>query len=169
MTLTKSKFLPAIALLATGTLLAGCGGGEDAPQQTSGPVVVVDDSPLKVLEMPRTPSPEGATVFFININDGDTVTSPVTLQFGAANIDIVKAGTYDPATGHHHLLIDAELPPMNQAFPADTNHVHFGGGQLETVVELEPGTHTLQLILGDGNHVPHEPPVMSERITIIVE
>jgi len=169
----KARFLHALALLAAGGLLAGCGGGEDAPQQSSTPQsgykIVAEESPLKVLEMPRTPSPEGAVVFLSNINDGDTVTSPLALQFGAENIAIVTAGTYDPATGHHHLLIDAPLPPMNQAFPADTHHIHFGGGQLETIVELEPGTHTLQLILGDGNHVPHEPPVISERITITVE
>ena len=168
MILTKTKFLPAIALLATGVLVAGCGGGSDAPQQTAGPAVVEDDSPLKVLEMPRTPSPEGAIVFFTNIQNGDTVTSPVNLLFGAENIEVVKAGTFDPATGHHHLLIDAELPPMNQAFPADAQHIHFGGGQMETVIELEPGTHTLQLLLGDGNHVPHEPPVMSEKITVTI-
>ncbi len=159
-----------ILVLTAGLALAACGGGpESSPQQEMAEKTVQQDSPLKALDMPRTAAPEGARVYFINLSDGDVVTSPVTLQFGAENITIAKAGTYEPGTGHHHLLVDTDVPPMNQPLPADTNHVHFGGGQVETVVELEPGSHTLQMILGDGNHVPHEPPVMSEQITITVE
>ncbi len=167
------KFL-AILAVSLGTFgLTACGGGSDAPQQAQPEAAAMPAaeaaSKPKALEMPRTASPEGARVYFSNIADGDTVSSPVTLQFGAETVNITTAGTYTPATGHHHLLIDSELPPMNQVFPADGQHIHFGGGQLETVVELEPGVHTLQLLLGDGNHIPHEPPVMSEKITITVE
>jgi len=155
--------------------LAACSKPQEPAQQTGqaseakAQEALQTSSEKKVLSMPRTPAPEGARVYFTNIKDGDTVSSPVTLQFGAENVGIVKAGVYEPATGHHHLLIDAELPSFDQVFPADSNHVHFGGGQLETTVELEPGTHTLQLLLGDGDHVPHNPPIMSERITITVE
>lgn len=160
------KFLPVLAALLVSSTLIGCSGGSEAPQAAA---KTQDQSPLQVLEMPRTPAPEDARVYFINLQDGDIVASPLTLQFGAENITIATAGSYEPATGHHHLLIDADLPPLNQVFPANDNHVHFGGGQVETTVELEPGTHTLQLLLGDGHHVPHEPPVMSEKITITVE
>jgi hypothetical protein len=72
-------------------------------------------------------------------------------------------------TGHHHLIIDAPLPAMDDPIPADDNHKHFGGGQTETTIELPPGEHTLQLLLGDLNHVPHDPPVISDRITITVK
>ena len=167
--LNSIKFLAVLALSVSAFGLTACGGGSEAPQQAQSETAAAEVSTPVVLEMPRTPSPKGARVFFSNITDGDTVSSPVTLQFAAENISITKAGSYEPATGHHHLLIDSELPPMNQVFPADDQHIHFGGGQLETVVELDPGTHTLQLLLGDGNHVPHEPPLMSEKITITVE
>ena len=163
---THGSILPAFIALMLSSALIGCSGGSEAPQATA---KTEDQSPLQVLEMPRTAAPEDARVYFINVQDADIVSSPLTLRFGAENIAIATAGSYEPATGHHHLLIDADLPPLNQVFPADDNHVHFGGGQLETTVELEPGTHTLQLLLGDGHHVQHQPPVMSEKITITVE
>ena len=118
-----------------------------------------------------TPAPEGAKVYFINLKDGDTVKSPVTVQFGLAGMGVAPAGTEKENTGHHHILIDATLEgdALNEPVPADDNHKHFGGGQTETVIELSPGEHTLQLVLGDWTHIPHNPPVMSERITITVE
>jgi hypothetical protein len=119
--------------------------------------------------IPRTPAPEGARLYFIEPVDGATVTSPVTVRFGLAGMGVAPAGVPFEKTGHHHLVIDAELPPMDAAFPKDERHLHFGGGQTETVVELSPGEHTLQLVLGDHNHVPHEPPVISERISIRVQ
>jgi hypothetical protein len=167
----KKFMLVAISLNLFG--LAGCGGGAETPQQAQKEPSKTSAKPsmdkLKVLDMPRTKSPEGARVYFSNITSGDKVSTPVTLLFGSANINITTAGKYEPNTGHHHLLIDSELPPMNQVFPADEQHIHFGGGQLETTIELTPGEHTLQLLLGDGNHVPHNPPVMSERIKITVK
>ena len=84
-------------------------------------------------------------------------------------INVAPAGTYEPGTGHHHLLIDTHLPAEDLPIPADENHIHFGKGQAETVIELSPGPHTLQLLVGDGNHVPHQQPVASEAITITVE
>jgi hypothetical protein len=117
-----------------------------------------------------TPAPEGARVYFIAPTDGETVTSPVTVRFGLSGMGVAPAGTDRPHTGHHHLLIDLEAPPaLDRPLPADEKHVHFGGGQTETTIELEPGTHTLQLLLGDMNHVPHDPPVMSEKIRIEVK
>ena len=117
----------------------------------------------------RTPSPEGAQVYFIEPVDGATVTSPVTVKFGLKGMGVAPAGTAKANTGHHHLLIDLQdTPALDQPLPADDNHRHFGGGQTEVTIELTPGTHTLQLLLGDNNHVPHEPPVISEKITITV-
>lgn len=119
----------------------------------------------------ETPAPEGARVYFINLKDGDKVTSPVTVQFGLAGMGVAPAGTEKEHTGHHHILIDATLEgeALNEPILADDNHKHFGGGQTEAIIELPPGEHTLQLVLGDWTHIPHNPPVMSERITIIVE
>lgn len=119
----------------------------------------------------ETPAPEGAKVFFIDLNDGDRVSSPIDIRFGVEGMQIVPAGTEQEHSGHHHLLIDTTLEgeALNEPIPSDENHVHFGKGQKETRVDLSPGEHTLQLLLGDQNHIPHNPPVMSERITITVE
>jgi len=117
-----------------------------------------------------TPAPEGATVYFLSPTDGETVSSPVTVRFGLSGMGVAPAGTDKPNTGHHHLLIDLEqIPPLDKPLPSNDNHKHFGGGQTETTVELAPGTHTLQLLLGDMGHIPHDPPVMSEKITVTVE
>ncbi len=118
-----------------------------------------------------TPAPDGAKVYFINLKDGDTVKGPVSIQFGLSGMGVAPAGTEKDKTGHHHLLIDETLEgeALNEPIPADDHHKHFGGGQTETVIELTPGTHTLQLVLGDWSHIPHNPPVMSEKITITVE
>jgi len=115
-----------------------------------------------------TVAPEGATAYIIDPADGAQVTSPVTVRFGLKGMGVAPAGLEAPHTGHHHLIIDSELPPLNQPVPKDERHIHFGGGQTETTVELPPGQHTLQLLLGDHLHVPHNPPVVSEKITITV-
>jgi hypothetical protein len=118
-----------------------------------------------------TPAPEGARVYFANLKDGDTVSSPVTVVFGLDGMEVAPAGTEKPNTGHHHLLVNATLAgaALTESIPADENHIHFGKGQTETTLELPAGTHTLQLVLGDHFHVPHVPPVTSERITITVK
>lgn len=123
---------------------------------------------ISPLTLARTPAPEGAEVYFIAPADGATVSSPVTLRFGLRNMGVAPAGVDKADTGHHHLLIDTELPPLDQPIPSDQQHRHFGGGQTETTLDLAPGTHNLQLLLGDQNHIPHEPPVKSESITITV-
>lgn len=114
----------------------------------------------------RTPAPEGAEVYFIEPSDGATLPTTFTVKFGLKNMGVAPAGTDKPATGHHHLLIDQELPPLDQPMGGDI--MHFGGGQTETEVTLEPGEHKLQLIVGDMNHIPHDPPVTSEQITVTV-
>ena len=119
----------------------------------------------------ETPAPEGAAVYFIDLEDGATVTSPVTIRFGLSGMGVAPAGTEKEHTGHHHLLIDAALEgeALDAPVPSDENHRHFGGGQTEVSIELTPGEHTLQLVLGDWSHIPHNPPVMSEQITVTVE
>jgi len=117
----------------------------------------------------ETPAPEGAKVYFIEPANGATVSSPVKVVFGLSGMGVAPAGTEKEKTGHHHLIIDADLPNMDEPIPSDDNYRHFGGGQTETSVELAPGEHTLQLLLGDWSHVPHSSPVMSEKITITVQ
>lgn len=116
----------------------------------------------------ETAAPEPPHLYFIAPRDGAVLTGPVTVQFGLRGMGVAPAGINHPNTGHHHLIIDAPLPPSGQPVPTDDHHRHFGGGQTETVLELPPGEHTLQLILGDFAHIPHDPPVVSERITITV-
>ncbi len=116
-----------------------------------------------------TDSPKGAKAYIISPADGETVTSPFKVQFGLEGMGVAPAGVEQENTGHHHLIIDAPLPPLDQPIPKDDQHVHFGGGQTETTVTLPPGKHTLQLLLADFQHVPHNPPVYSEQITITVK
>jgi hypothetical protein len=120
-------------------------------------------------EIERTPAPEGARVYLISPEDGATVSSPVTVRFGLVGMGVAPAGVMNPKTGHHHLIIDAPTPPADVPIPNDEHHLHFGGGQTEVTIDLAPGKHTLQLVLGDYEHVQHEPPIVSERITIDVE
>src|SRR5260370_26070737 len=119
----------------------------------------------------QTPSPPGAAVYFINLKDGDTVTSPFKVQFGLTGMGVAPAGSQNPNTGHHHLLIHTQLTPeqMKQPIPVDAQHRHFGGGQTEAVVTLPPGQHTLQLVFADGAHLVHEPPVVSPVITVTLK
>ena len=117
----------------------------------------------------RTPSPPGAEVYIISPANGAKVHSPVRVVFGLRGMGIAPAGVKFENTGHHHLLIDTDVPANLAApLPASEHVVHFGKGQTETEVKLPPGKHTLQLVLGDLNHVPHEPPVISKKITITV-
>ena len=121
------------------------------------------------LAQERTPSPPGAEAYIISPKDGATVHNPVTVRFGLKGMGIAPAGVKFDNTGHHHLLIDTEAPAeLSKPLPATDKSVHFGKGQTETTLTLSPGKHTLQLVLADQNHVPHEPPVMSKKITITV-
>ena len=119
-------------------------------------------------DLPRSPAPKDVELYIISPADGATVASPVTVRFGLRGMGVAPAGVAMENTGHHHLLIDAAPPALNMPVPADANHVHFGKGQTEAQVTLAPGKHTLQLLLADHLHIPHDPPVMSMRVTISV-
>lgn len=117
----------------------------------------------------ETAAPEGARVYFISPINGAAVSNPVTVLFGLEGMGVAPAGTQVADTGHHHLIIDAETPPLDRPIVSDDNHRHFGKGQTQTTLTLPPGKHTLQLVLGDTVHQPHKPPVVSEVITITVQ
>jgi hypothetical protein len=142
-----------VLLAASALLLQACSGANDERQMG---------------EQPPAPAEELARVYIASPADGATVSSPVTVVFGIENFGLAPAGTPDADTGHHHLLVDTDLPALDQPIPADANHLHFGKAQTETSLELEPGVHTLQLLLGDGNHVPHDTALISETITVTV-
>ena len=121
------------------------------------------------LAQERTPSPAGAEVYIISPKNGAIVHNPVRVQFGLKGMGIAPAGVKFDNSGHHHLLIDSDAPAdLSAPLPASDKIVHFGKGQTETTLTLPPGKHTLQLLLGDQNHVPHNPPVISKKITITV-
>ena len=118
----------------------------------------------------RTPAPAEAYVYIGWPNDGEVLrTRRFKVWFGTRNFGVAPAGVTKANTGHHHLLIDTALPPLDEPIPNDKNHLHFGAGQTETYIELPPGTHTLQLIMGDADHVPHDPPLVSKKITVRVQ
>ena len=117
----------------------------------------------------RTPSPAGAEVYIISPKDGAKVSSPFVVEFGLKGMGVAPAGVKIENTGHHHLLIDTDAPAdLNAPLPASDKVVHFGKGQTQTTLTLTPGKHTLQLLLGDSGHVPHNPPVISKKITVTV-
>jgi len=117
----------------------------------------------------NTSAPEGASVYIVSPAHGEVLKSPLKVVFGLSGMGVAPAGVDKDKTGHHHLLIDTGVPDLNRPIPADDNHRHFGGGQTEVMIELAPGQHTLQLLLADFTHTPHNPPVMSEQITITVK
>ena len=164
----KSRFLT-LSLLAF--VLAACGGGTDeAPVAAEEPAATAEPAgTAETAALPRSASAEGARVFFISPQDGDTVSSPVRVVFGIEGMAVVPAGDDTQHSGHHHLLIDTGLPDLGLPIPKTDNYVHFGDGSTETEITLEPGEHTLQMLLGDHLHIPHDPPLTSERITVYVE
>jgi hypothetical protein len=139
-----------LRLIAIGAVLGAAGSA--LAQQGGGPA----------------PSPAGAAVYFVDLKDGATIGPRTVVHFGLRGMGVAPAGSDKENSGHHHLLIDTDLPPLDQPIPNDFNHLHFGAGQTEAEVKLSPGPHTLQLLLGDKNHVPHSPPLMSERIRVVV-
>jgi hypothetical protein len=149
-----------IAIVASLCILHGCGGDE----ATTAPGVKPTTGGIQ-----RTESVPGAAVFIITPINGATVNSPVTVKFGISGMAVAVAGEPREGAGHHHLLVDAGLTDPNGTIPNSKNHLHFGKGQTETTLELAPGPHTLQLVLGDYMHMPHEPPVVSKLTVITVE
>jgi len=158
-------------LFAAGMVLQGC---SDSQEQTEPAALneygVEPEGATEDLSSARSSAPADAAVTILSPADGATVTSPVNVEFGLEGMEVVPAGTDEEDTGHHHLLVDKKkLPPMDKPLPSTEQVIHFGGGQTSTELELEPGQHTLQLLLADFKHVPHQPPVISEKITITVE
>ncbi len=105
-------------------------------------------------------------IYIESPENGALVQSPVEIVFALDGMELAPAGTYATNTGHHHLIIDNELPDLGMPIPSDNNHLHFGKAQDRVLLDLEPGLHTLQLLLGDGSHIPHQPPLISEKIEI---
>ncbi|MEJ0099777.1 MAG: DUF4399 domain-containing protein [Pseudomonadota bacterium] len=148
-------------LLPLAVLLAGTCAIVTASAQTP---------PAAAPAMARTPSPAGAKVYIVSPADGAKVKGPVTVVFGLSGMGIAPAGVKFDNAGHHHLLIDTDLPKdLGQPLPATDNIRHFGKGQTEATITLPPGKHTLQLLLGDHMHIPFDPVVASQKITITVE
>ena len=115
------------------------------------------------------PSAAGAKVYIVWPRDGARIKGgKFWLRMGLINMGIAPAGVVSPGTGHHHVIVDAGLPALDEPIPNDTNHLHFGKGQTEARIELPKGKHTLQLLFGDTGHTPHTPPLYSEMITITV-
>jgi len=119
----------------------------------------------------RKQAPQGAKVYIISPQNGATVKSPVRVRFGLSGMGVAPAGVAKDKTGHHHVLIDTDLArvDLSKPLPVTEKIVHFGGGQTETMLKLAPGKHTLQLVLGDENHVPFDPPIVSRKIAITVK
>ncbi|GLQ46355.1 hypothetical protein GCM10007862_14060 [Dyella lipolytica] len=128
--------------------------------------VLAADAPA----LPVTKATAGTEVYIISPQDGATVPQSFTVRFGLKGMGVAPAGVTHENTGHHHLLVDVKvLPVAGQPIPKDEQHLHFGGGQTETTLKLAPGTHTLQLELGDTNHIPFDPPLVSKMITVHVK
>lgn len=138
-----------LIILASG---AACGAVHAQDRATGGPVA----------------SPPGAAVYFIDLKDGATIPAKATIHFGLRGMGVAPAGSDRANSGHHHLLIDTELPPLDRPIPNDFNHLHFGAGQTEAEVTLTPGEHTLQLLFADKDHIPHSPPLSSPKIRVRV-
>lgn len=126
---------------------------------------------LAAAAVAQTAAPQGASVYFINLKDKQTVKSPFKVQFGLTGMGIAPAGVEKEKTGHHHLLIDTQLSDADAGAPVamDKQHMHFGGGQTEAMITLPPGQHTLQMVLGDWSHIPFSPPIVSPVITVNVK
>ena len=150
--------------------------GNEIPADARGRAAVVDYGKAVIVpgfvlaQSTRAKAPAGAKAYIIAPKNGDTVSSPVTVQFGLKGMGVAPANVNQPETGHHHLMVDlAQMPDMNIPLPMTDNIKHFGKGQTETDLTLPPGRHTLQLIVGDYLHIPFDPPIVSEKITITVK
>ncbi len=162
----KKSFTSWHAFLPSLLLLAAC---SQESAETMPKTEEAQAEPAAPAVIGRTPSAEGARVFFITPSDGDTVSSPVQLEFGLSGMELAPSGNDRPNSGHHHIIIDRDLPTLSLPVPADAQHVHFGDGRSKTELDLPPGQHTLQLLFADHLHIPHDPPLFSEQIRITVE
>jgi hypothetical protein len=164
-----------MTVLRTGALLVACGVlvacGRSEPETPTAPAASPPAAaPQPAAGLPRKPAPPGAMAYLIEPADGARVTNPVRVVFGLKGFGVAPAGVERDDAGHHHLLIDTDLPSnLSLPIPNDEQHRHFGGGQTEAEITLAPGRHTLRLLLGDHLHVPHDPPIASNVVTIEVE
>ena len=165
------------AALTIGVLLALGACAQQGPMQTTivssaaptAPMKVTVSTPKLAAGYEKVAAAPGSKLYFINLKNGDSVASPVTIQFGLSGMGVAPAGIEKAGTGHHHLLIDVDSIDINAPIPNSDQLRHFGLGQTEVTLPMTPGKHTLQLLLADQNHIPHHPPVISERITITVK
>ena len=166
-----TKPVAAVIVLAAGCLWAGSAMAADAsaPAATAGRAA--HGGATAAPASGPTPAPKNAYLYIGYPNNNQTLPAgkPVKVWFGLRNMGVAPKDVRFPNTGHHHLLIDVDLPPMDKEIPNDRNHLHFGAGETETTVELAPGKHTLQLLMGDEKHIPTSPPVYSKKITIYVK
>jgi hypothetical protein len=158
------------ALLVVCGVLAACGQPE-APAPAAPAAAPAAPPPAAApAALPRKPAPAGATAYIIEPADGATVSNPVRVIFGLKGIGVAPAGVERDDAGHHHLLVDTAMPDnLSLPLPNDEQHRHFGGGQTEVELTLTPGQHTLQMVLGDHLHIPHDPPIASSVVTITVQ
>ena len=159
-----------IAVIGAFGLISACGQQDPAPGiEETASTEMQSATAEQPAALPRTASAESARLFFITPGDAATVAGPVSVEFGLEGMSVVAAGVNEAHSGHHHLLVDTDLPELGLPIPADANHIHFGDASTSTELTLEPGEHTLRLLLGDHLHIPHDPPVMSDTITITVK
>jgi hypothetical protein len=163
-----------LLLASLGLTITACGKppapqAETPPAAEAAPPPAAEAPAVDAAPLPRSDSPAGAKVEILSPRDGDRVSSPVKVVFGLEGMTVAPAGDPTPDSGHHHLLVDVAAPDLGLPIPKDAQHLHFGQGQTEAEITLAPGQHTLQLVLGDANHVPHNPPVISAPISITVQ
>jgi predicted small lipoprotein YifL len=174
----KKHISPVLSVVALALTLAACGKPKPAteamPPAESRAAAEAAPAAIPATEpaaepLPRSSSAEGASVAIVSPRDGEIVSSPVKVVFELKGMTLAPAGDATPNSGHHHLLVDVPVPDLGQPIPKDAQHLHFGQGQTEAEITLAPGSHTLQLVLGDSSHIPHNPPVISAPITITVQ
>jgi hypothetical protein len=169
----KATLHPLTSILLLTGILAATGCGHSAMMfgtaAATAPLKASVSTPTVFGSYNKVAATSGSSVYFINLKNGDTVSSPFNVQFGLRGMGVAPAGVEKAATGHHHLLIDVAELDINAGIPMSDNHRHYGAGQTEVTLALKPGAHSLQLVLGDQNHIPHHPVLMSERITVTVK
>ena len=117
----------------------------------------------------REKAPDGARAYIMWPPNGAVIPGgKLWVRMGLQNMGVAPAGIRKEQTGHHHLLVDSELVNLDEPIPNTRQSLHFGGGQTEVRLELPPGRHTIQMVVGDADHVPHDPPIMSNKVTITV-
>ena len=160
-----------VLISALALVMAGCANNQAAVMSVAptAPMKVNVSTPTLAAGYVKVSAAPGSALYFANVKNGDVVASPVNIQFGLRGMGVAPAGIEKAGTGHHHLLVDVAELDVNAPIPTSDQHRHFGLGQTEVTLEMKAGQHTLQLLMGDQNHIPHHPVVISERITITVK